>query len=382
MPDQQGVADADGLGDAMDGAARTDDVLALVVAINANDTVARQRLAEDAQSHGIVLGAIGGHEHGAIDEDVVGIRAVAGVRRIAPAGAGRHGHTHQAVGCPEQRWHVLDDLLHVLFDARPVAHACGELTHQQGLLIEQLHVHVDVVDVIIEQLLHLHVAADAHELLHDVVHPVGGAHGDVELTVGSVLLIHQFAAESGAEAIAHEVATGVHQVVRRLVRAVEGEAEGIGEDRAQGVIRRARPVVDPIHQMEGVHLVGIDVLRPEIAHPDAVEVRVEKGDVLQVLQRTTEGIVQEHGCHLRRVVADDDDLALLPGGAHDLLEDAGVARPGDDQLLHLLPFGHGTGGKGWRRADAAPIAPPAVAVGGDQGALLRRQRVGKVLGGQ
>jgi hypothetical protein len=78
-------------------------------------------------------------------------------------------------------------------------------------------VHVDVVDGVEGQLGHAHVAAgvDPHPGGHERVHLRGCLVRLVVAAARAVLIDHQVAAEGRAKAVRHEVAAGMHQVVRR-----------------------------------------------------------------------------------------------------------------------------------------------------------------------
>ena len=313
------------------------------IAVDPHNVVARHRFPVDAQGGGVVLQLVGGHDHRAVNDDRIGIGAViAPGIGIAPKSIRRHRDAHHLEIAPVSGLEIFQDVIQIGLDLRPVGHSGRILTHQQGFLIEQLHVHVDMVDHIVGQIIHLDIAVDAQISLHDII--------DHLLGLAGILVQNQLRREGGAEAVDHKVAPGMHQAVGIDRRFVDRQAAAQGHGSRDQVIQRAGAVVDPIDHVEAVAIFGINVPGTVIAAPDRVEGLDHEFDIIQ-----RHPAVAEVALHAVGIAAHDINHPLFLGGVDDLAQDIGLESPGQQQTVQLLPFRHrphrprGRGGDRLRR---------------------------------
>ena len=161
----------------------------------------------------------------------------------------------------------------------------AKVTHEQGLLVEQLHVHIDVVDIVKRQVVHFDVGVYTQPVLHDLVDFFFGFSRHAVLVARVVFLQDQFRGEGSAKAIGHPVAAGIHQVGGGFCDAVEIQAQVIGDDLRRGVVvGTGGAVVDPVHHDQVVYFGAVHGVARVIAHPHAVYlVHLDEGDVVQVV---------------------------------------------------------------------------------------------------
>ena len=79
-----------------------------------------------------------------------------------------------------------------------VGHPLGVLRHQQRRLVQQLHVHVDVVNAVVGQVVHLHVGVHTVERLDDLVDVVLRGSGNVVHQDWSPLFSSRMSSEANA----------------------------------------------------------------------------------------------------------------------------------------------------------------------------------------
>ena len=229
-------------------------------------------------------------------------------------------------------------------DLRAVGHALRVLGHEDGLFVEQLHVHVDVVDAVVGKVLHPHVGVKAHEVGKDalnLLHTLVGVLGAPPRVAAAVLIHDEVGGESGAESVAHEVAPGVHQVVGLGRGFVQVDAHLVRDDLGRGVVLGAGAVVDPVHDDAVVHPVAVHRVRTVVPDPHRVHGVVDDGDVVQTGCGTAVVAGGEVILDVVGVAGQDDDLAFLRRVDHNLLLDGAVAFPSDAEDLDFFPFGHG-----------------------------------------
>ena len=284
----------------MDGAAQRDDVGVAAVAVDAHDVVSGQRFFPNANRRCVVLLVVRGQDDGVVDEHRVAVGQVIPVL-VGVASALFRGawNANDVEGGAPLRGEVAQHVLQVRLDLRAVGHALGVLRHQQRRLVQQLHVHVDVVNAVVGQVVHLHVGVHPMKRLDDLVDVVFGVvwkRGPPRL-VAVVLVEDEFGGEGGAVAVRHPVAARVHQVARRFNGAVQGQAHVVGQRIRDGVVVGTRAVVQPVDQHAPVVPLGVHRVGAVIPNPNAVGGHVHHFDAVHG-QRSTAGSSCEVGCGL------------------------------------------------------------------------------------
>ena len=268
MADHQRIRNANGMGDAVDGATGSDDGFCVVVAIDAHDFIAGQSLLVNADGGRVVLRVVRWQQHRIVHEDAVGVGQIPPpLVRVATACAlfGRTGDADDLKRRPPAGGEVGKYVFQVCIDLWPVGCAVGILCDEQPVLIEQLHVHVDVVDAIVRQYGHFDVMVYPVEIRHQLVDFLLGVVRKVCPPRGTtaVLLHNQLGCKGGSKSVGHPVSTGVHQVERRGGCTVNGDAHEVPQDVGDRIVQRSGPVVQPVHE-----------------HPVIVPVAVNRGSAV------------------------------------------------------------------------------------------------------
>ena len=204
--------------------------------------------------------------------------------------------------------------------------------------------HVDVVDAIEGEGLHPDIRVQAHEVGQDVfdvfltlVWELGAPPG-----VAAVVLLHdELRGEAHAEAVAHEVAPGVHEVVGLGGGFVQVDAHVVGDDLRGHIVVRTRTVVQPVDDDAVVHAGAVDRVGPVVPDPDRVHRCVDDGDVVEARGRPAVVVGGQVGLDLVGALGEDENVALFCRVDHNLLFDGAVAFPTDAKDLNFLPLGHG-----------------------------------------
>ena len=156
----------DFFGDTVNRAQRADNV----VAVNSHHMVTGHGVAVYAQGCGIVLFFIGGNNDRTVHDNGIGVGAVFAVFiRIASVSVGRHGNAHHIVGTVKTGLIIIQNILQISFDLRSVSHAFGILPHQQGFLVQQFHMHIDMMNFVIRQGFHFDKSVKAQIARHNII---------------------------------------------------------------------------------------------------------------------------------------------------------------------------------------------------------------------
>ena len=284
MADHQRIFHAHRMGDAVDGSAQCNDVGPVVVTIDAHHIVARHGFFPNADGRGVVLLVIGGQEDAVVHKHRVAVGQVVsvlvGVTSALFRGTGDAHHIERgAPTCGEVAQHILQ----VGLDLGAIGHPRGVLCHEQGRLVQEFHVHVNVVDAVKWQVRHLDVGMDPVVVLDqpvDFFFRVVGV-GRPSSKVAVVFLQDQVRGEGGAKSIRHPVASCVHQIERGIQGGVQIDPHVLGQRIGNGVVRWTVAVVDPIHQDPAVVPFCVHGIGAIVSDPNAVGGGIHHFDAVQ-----------------------------------------------------------------------------------------------------
>lgn len=341
VADDEGVGDANAVRDAVDGTAGSDDGL-VAIAVDPNNVVTGKGFLVNADRCRVVFLVVGRKEDGVVDEDGVRVSLIpTAVVRIAsaPAEFGRTWDANDLEGRAPPGGEVGEDVFDIGLDLRTICHARRIFGQQDALFIQQLHVHVDVVNSIERQRGHFDVRVNAVKRRHDVIDFRLGVVGVVGPPSGAahVFVEDKFGGECGAEAVDHPVAASVHEIGGGGRRTVERDVEGFGQDVRDHVVVRSWAIVQPIHQDPIIVVIAIDRVGAVIANPNRIVVRFHDQHIVQGHRAAARGAgqgVRDFGGGF----GEDDDLAFIDCASDDLFQDAGVARPSDGEGLDFFPL--------------------------------------------
>ena len=162
VADHERIFNAYGMRDAVNGTTQRNDGRSVVIAIDAHDLVSRQRLLINADGGCVVFRVVGGQEDGVVDEYGIRVGQVPSILvGVSAALLRRTGDANHVKRSAPFGGEIGNHIVQIGVDLWPIRNAHRVLSHQQGALVQELHVHVDVVDAVVGEYGHLDVSVYA-----------------------------------------------------------------------------------------------------------------------------------------------------------------------------------------------------------------------------
>ena len=340
VADHERVFYAHAVRDAVNRAAQGNDGRTVVVAIDADHFIARQSFLVDSNGRRVILCVVRREENRVVDEHGIGVGQVPAVLvGVAPTLLRRTWNADNIKWRSPLGGVVGQHVIHVRVDLRTVRNAHRVFRHEEGALVEQFHVHVNVVDAIVGQHRHFDVGVHAVKVLDDLVNLCLAVVREICPPGATAVVFFQdeLGGKGSSESIRHPIAAGVHQVGWFGSCGVHVDPHVVSQHIGNHVVIGPRTVVHPIDQDPVVVPAAVDGVGAIVTDPDAVVFGGDDIDIFQVERSSARGAGQVV-LDFVDVIGEDDHGAFLFRCGDDLFLYAGKRCPRNGQGLDLFPF--------------------------------------------